>query len=93
MEGELTYHISDHTISRVKHGSEIIMLQGCFSSAGPMRLVRLDRKMYRAKNRTILEEIRSQAALDLRMGHTFTFQEDSGKTWNTALYQISNIYI
>jgi hypothetical protein len=41
----------------VKHGGGSIMLWGCFSAAGPGRLVRMEAKMNEAKDREILDEI------------------------------------
>jgi hypothetical protein len=44
------------TIPTVKHGGGSIMLWGCFSTAGTVRLVRIEGKMSGAKYREILDE-------------------------------------
>ena len=56
------------TIHTVKHGSGSIMLWGCFSAAGNVRLVRIEAKMNGAKYREILNENLLQSAHDLRLG-------------------------
>ena len=40
----------------MKHAGSSIMLWGCFSSAGPGRLVKVEGKMNAAKSREILED-------------------------------------
>ena len=44
------------TIPTVKHGGGIIMLWGCFSAAGTLRLIRIEGKMNGANYREILNE-------------------------------------
>ena len=56
------------TIPMVKHGGRSIMLWGCFSEAGPRRLVRIEAKMNRAKYKEIHDENLLQRAQDLRLG-------------------------
>uniref|UniRef100_A0AAZ3PKZ9 Transposase n=1 Tax=Oncorhynchus tshawytscha TaxID=74940 RepID=A0AAZ3PKZ9_ONCTS len=48
-------------VKQVKHGGGSTMLQGCFSTAGTGRLVRIEAKMNRAKFREILDETCSRA--------------------------------
>uniref|UniRef100_A0A669BVS3 Tc1-like transposase DDE domain-containing protein n=1 Tax=Oreochromis niloticus TaxID=8128 RepID=A0A669BVS3_ORENI len=72
-----TAHHSEHTIPTVKYGGGSIMLWGCFSSAGPGKLVRVEGKMDGAKYRAILEENLLESAKDLRLGRRFTFQQDN----------------
>ena len=62
------------TMPSVKHGGGRIMLLGYFSAAGIGRLVRIERKMNRAKYRGILDENLLQSPRDLRLGRRFTFQ-------------------
>ncbi len=62
-------HDSEHTIPTVKRGGSI-MLWGCFSSAGTG-------EMDGAKYRAILEENLLESAKDLRLGWSFTFQQDN----------------
>ena len=52
------------------------MLWGCFSSAGTGKLVRVNGKMDGAKYRASLEK-KIDLAKDLRLGQTFTFQQDN----------------
>jgi hypothetical protein len=61
----------------VKHGGGSIMLWECFSVAGTGRLVRIEGKMNRAKYRVILEEVLSALEQVLRLGRSFTFQQDN----------------
>ena len=56
------------TIPTVKHGGGSIMLWGCLTAAGTLRLVRIEGKMNRAKCREILDENLLQSAQDLRLG-------------------------
>ena len=63
------------TIPTVKHGGGSVMLWGCFSAAGTVRLVRIKGKMDGAKYREILDENLIQSAQDLRLGRRFTFQQ------------------
>ena len=65
------------TIPTVKHGGGSIMLWGCFSATGTVRLVRIEGKMNGAKYRQILDENLLQSAQDLRLGRRFTFQQDN----------------
>jgi hypothetical protein len=65
------------TIPSVKHGGVSIMLWGCFSAAGTVRLVRIEGKMNGAKYREILDENLLQSTQDLRLGRRFTFQQDN----------------
>ena len=53
------------------------MLSGCFSVAGPGRLIRIQGKMNGAKYREILDENLLQSTRDLRLGRRFTFQQDN----------------
>ena len=53
------------------------MLWGCFSVAGTGRLVKIERKMNRAKYREVLDENLLHIAQDLRLRQTFTFQPDN----------------
>ena len=54
------------------------MLWGCFSAAGPGKLVGVEGKMDGAKYRDILEQNLCQSACNLRLGRRFTFQQDDG---------------
>uniref|UniRef100_A0A8C7T1P1 Tc1-like transposase DDE domain-containing protein n=1 Tax=Oncorhynchus mykiss TaxID=8022 RepID=A0A8C7T1P1_ONCMY len=65
------------TIPTLKHGGGGIMLWGCFSVAGNGRLVRIEGKMNRTNYREILHENLLQSAQDLRLGQSFTFQQDN----------------
>ena len=69
-----TSHHPENIIPTVKHGSSI-MLYGCFSSAGTMKLVRIEEMRDRAKYREILEGNLFQSSRDLRLGQRFTFQQ------------------
>ena len=53
------------------------MLWGCFSVAETGRLVRIEGTMDRAMFREILDENLLQSAQDLRLGRSFTFQQDN----------------
>ena len=64
------------TIHTVKHGGGSILLWRCYSAEGTGRLVRIERKMNRAKYREILDENLLQSTQDLRLGWRFTFQQD-----------------
>lgn len=54
----------EHTIPSMKHGGSSSMLWGCFSAAGPGRLVRVENKIHRVKYR----EIMLQSVRELRRG-------------------------
>ena len=64
-------------IPMVKHGCGSIMLWGCFSAAGTVRLVWIEGKMNGAKYSEILDEDLHLSAQDLRLGRRFTFQKDN----------------
>ena len=53
------------------------MLWGCFSAAVTGRLVRIEGKMNGAKYREIIDENLLQSTQDLRLGRSFTFQQDN----------------
>jgi hypothetical protein len=61
----------------VKHSGGSIMLWGYFSEAGTGRLVRIEGKINGTKYREILDENLPQKAQDLRLGQSFTFQQDN----------------
>jgi hypothetical protein len=65
------------TIPTLKHGGGSIMLCGCFSAAGTGRLVRIEGKTNGAKYREILDVNLFQSTQDLRLGRSFTFQQDN----------------
>lgn len=82
-------HQTEHTIPTVKHGGEhgggSIKLWGCFSLAGTVKLVRVERKMDRIKYREILEEHLLETARDLRLGQrsrTTTLNIQQELQWN-----------
>ena len=56
---------SGGNLAPVKHGGGSIMLWGCFSVAETGRLVRMERKMNRAKYREIIDENLLESAQDL----------------------------
>ena len=70
-------HHPEDTIPTVKQGGGIIMLWGCYSSAGTGKLVRIEGMMDGAKYREILEGNLFQSSRDLRLGRRFTFQQDN----------------
>ena len=72
-----TAHHHKRTIPTVKHGGGSIMLWGCFSAAGPGRLVKIKGKMNAAKYREILEDNLFLSARELRLGRRFIFQQDN----------------
>ncbi len=72
-----TAHHLSNTVPTVKHGGGSIMLWGCFSAAGTGRLVAIEGKMNAAKYRDILDENLLQSAQDLKLGRSFTFQQDN----------------
>ena len=61
----------------MKHGGGRNMLCGCFSVAGTGRLVRIEANMNGAKYRKILDENLLHSSQDLRLGQSFTFQQDN----------------
>ena len=61
-------------IPTMKHGGGSMRVWGCFSAAGPGRLVWVEAKLNGAKYREILE---GKPAQDLRLGQRFTFQQDN----------------
>ena len=65
------------TIPTVKNDGGSIILWGCFSVTGTGRLVRIKGKMNEAKYSEILDENLLQSAKDLRLGQSFTFQQDN----------------
>ena len=65
------------TIPTVKHGGGSIILWGCFSAAGTVRLVRIEAKINGAKYREILDENLLPGTQDVRLGQRFTFQQDN----------------
>ena len=72
-----TAHHQKHTIPTVKHGGGSIMLWGCFSAAGPGRLVKIEGRMNAAKYTEILGDNLIQSARELRLGRRFIFQQDN----------------
>jgi hypothetical protein len=74
---EKTRHSSPNTIPIVKHGGGSIMLWGCFSVAGTVKLVKIEGKMNGAKYRQILYGSLLQSANDLRLGRSLRFQKDN----------------
>jgi hypothetical protein len=56
------------TIPIVKHGGGSIMLWGCFSAAGTVRLVRIETTMNRPKYREFLAENLLQSTQILTLG-------------------------
>uniref|UniRef100_A0A8K9UU17 Transposase Tc1-like domain-containing protein n=1 Tax=Oncorhynchus mykiss TaxID=8022 RepID=A0A8K9UU17_ONCMY len=70
-------HQPQNTIPTVKHVGGSIMLWGCFSLAGTMKLVRFEGMMDGTKYREILEGNLFQSSRDLRLGQRFTFQQDN----------------
>jgi hypothetical protein len=64
------------TIPMVKLGGGSIMLWGCFPAAETGRLVRIERKLNKAKYREILDESLLQSAQNLRLARRFTFQQN-----------------
>ena len=73
-----TCHHPENIIPTVKHGGGgSIMLWVCFSLAGTGKLVRIEGMMNGAKYREILEGNLFQSSRDLRLGWSFTFQQDN----------------
>ena len=60
---------------------------GCFTAAGTGRLVRIEGKMNGVKYREILDENMLQSAQDLRLGRSFTFQQDTDPKHTTKTTQ------
>jgi hypothetical protein len=65
------------TIPTGKHAGGSIMLWGCFSAPGTVRLVRIEGKLNGAKYSEILDENLLQSAQELRLGRRFTFQQEN----------------
>lgn len=65
-------------IPNVKHGRGRIILWGCFSSAGPWKLVRVDGEMGGAEYREILVTNPLEVKRDLRLGQRFNFWQNNG---------------
>ena len=61
----------------VKHGGGSVMLSGCFSVAGTVRLDRIEGKLNATKSTEILDENLLQSAQDLKLDQRFTFQRDN----------------
>ena len=53
------------------------MYWGCFSSTGTSKLVRIDGTMDDAKYRRIIDVNLLESAMNLKLGRTFTFQQDN----------------
>ena len=101
-----TPHHPENTIPTVKHGGGSIILWGCFSSAGPGKLVRIEGMMDGSKFRDILEGTLFQSSRDLRLGQRFTFKQDNdskhtakatlgwfkGKTFKCLVNPIENLW-
>jgi hypothetical protein len=68
------------TIPTLKHGGGSILLWGCFSAAGTLRLVRIEGKMNGAMYREILDENLLQNAQDLRLGKGSPSKQDNDYT-------------
>lgn len=65
-----------NTIPSVKHGGGSLMFWGCFSAKGPGRLVRIDGIMNKEKYLQILKDNLKTSARQLRLGRSWTFQQD-----------------
>uniref|UniRef100_A0AAZ3NT21 Tc1-like transposase DDE domain-containing protein n=2 Tax=Oncorhynchus tshawytscha TaxID=74940 RepID=A0AAZ3NT21_ONCTS len=65
------------TLRKPSHGGGSIMLWGCFSSAGTVKLVRIEGMMDVSKYREILEGNLFRSSRDLKLGRRFTFQQDN----------------
>lgn len=61
-----TAQLQKHTIPSLKHGGGI-MLWGCFSAAGPRRLVKIEGKMNAAKCKEILQDNLIRSAREQRL--------------------------
>ena len=66
-----------NTIPTVKHGGGSIMLWGCFSATGTVRLVRIEGTMNGTIYRQILEENLLQSVKDITLWRRFMFQQDN----------------
>lgn len=86
-----------NTVPTVKHGGGSMMFWGCFSSAGPGKLIAIKGIMKSSDYITILDENLKQSAKDLRLGRRFTFQQDNDPKHTskatTAWFQKSNIQV
>ena len=78
-----TAHHHKHTISTVKHGGGKIMLWGCFSAAGPGRLVKVEGNMNAGQYHQILEGNLTQSARELRPGKIVFYS----KTTTPSIWQ------
>lgn len=69
-----TYNfVTNQTISTIKCDAGSIILQGCYSSVGTGKQVRVDGKMDQQQDRAILEENLLKAAKDVRLMWRFAF--------------------
>jgi hypothetical protein len=73
----ITFHHPENNIPIVKHCRGSIMLWGCFSTAGPGKLVRIEGIMDGTKYREVLEGNLFRSSRDWRLGRRFTFQHDN----------------
>lgn len=68
------------------------MLRGCFSAAGPDKLVMGEDQINTEKYREILEEKLIQCARELRLGRKCIFQQDSNPKHTARATQTSFNY-